>query len=63
MALISIFLLGFIEISFPLPVILAMDGPIEPAFLVIAVSGTLGKRCSSSICRNRSGAGWCSATA
>ena len=42
MALISIFLLGFIEISFPLPVILAMDGPIEPAFLVIAVSGTLG---------------------
>lgn len=42
MALISVFLLGFLEISFPLPIVIAMDGPIEPAFLVIAVSGTLG---------------------
>ncbi len=42
MALIGIFLLGFIEISAPLPVVIAMDGPMEPAFLVIAVSGTLG---------------------
>ena len=42
MALISVFLLGFIEISLPLPIIIAMDGPMEPAFLVIAVSGTLG---------------------
>lgn len=42
MALISIFLLGFLEISFPLPIVIAMDGPMEPAFLVIAVSGTLG---------------------
>ena len=42
MALISIFLLGFIEIALPLPIVIAMDGPPEPAFLVIAVSGTLG---------------------
>lgn len=42
MALISIFLLGFVEISLPLPVVIAMDGPMEPAFLVIAASGTIG---------------------
>lgn len=42
MALITIFLLGFLEISLPLPIVIAMDGPIEPAFLVIAVSGTVG---------------------
>ena len=42
MALIGIFLLGFLEISLPLPLVIAMDGAIEPAFLVIAVSGSLG---------------------
>ena len=42
MILISIFLLGFLEISLPLPIMIAMDGSIEPAFLVIAVSGSLG---------------------
>ena len=42
MILISIFLLGFLEISLPLPIVIAMDGSIEPAFLVIAVSGSLG---------------------
>lgn len=42
MALISIFLLGFVEISLPLPIIMAMDGAIEPAFAVIAVSGSFG---------------------
>ncbi len=42
MALISIFLLGFLEISLPLPIVIAMDGSIEPAFLVIAISGSLG---------------------
>ena len=30
------------EISLPLPIVIAMDGSIEPAFLVIAVSGSLG---------------------
>ena len=42
MAFISIFLLGFVEISLPLPIVIAMGGAIEPAFLVIAVSGSLG---------------------
>ena len=42
MALISIFLLGFVEISLPLPIVIAMEGAIEPAFLVIAVSGSIG---------------------
>ncbi len=42
MALIGIFLLGFLEISLPLPIVIAMDGGIELAFLVIAVSGSLG---------------------
>ena len=42
MALIGIFLLGFLEISLPLPIVIAMDGAIELAFLVIAVSGSLG---------------------
>lgn len=40
MALITVFLLGFVDISLPLPMIIAMDGPIEPAFLVVGVSGT-----------------------
>ena len=40
MALITVFLLGFVDIFFPLPVIIAMDGPIEPAFVVVGVSGT-----------------------
>ena len=42
MALISIFILGFVELSLPLPIVIAMDGAIEPAFVVIAVSGSVG---------------------
>lgn len=41
MALITVFLLGFLDIFFPLPMIIAMDGPIEPAFVVVGVSGTV----------------------
>ncbi len=40
MALITVFLLGFVDIFLPVPMILAMQGPIEPAFLVVGVSGT-----------------------
>ena len=40
MALITVFLLGFVDIFFPLPMIIAMDGPMEPAFLVVGLSGT-----------------------
>lgn len=38
-ALITVFLLGFVDILLPVPMILAMDGPIEPAFVVVGVSG------------------------
>ena len=41
MALITVFLLGFVDILFPLPMIIAMGGPIEPAFVVVGVSGTV----------------------
>ena len=40
MALITVFLLGFVDILLPVPMILAMDGPIEPGFVVVGVSGT-----------------------
>ena len=40
MALITVFLLGFVDIFLSLPMIIAMDGPIEPAFVVVGVSGT-----------------------
>ena len=39
-ALITVFLLSLVDISLPLPVIIAMDRPIEPAFVVVGVSGT-----------------------
>ncbi len=39
MALITVFLLGFVDIALPVPMILAMDGPIEPAFVVVGISG------------------------
>ena len=42
MALITVFLLGFVDIFLPLPMIFVMDVPIVPAFLVIGVSGTAG---------------------
>ena len=42
MALVSVFLLAFIEISFPLPIVFVMDGSIEVAFLVIGLAGSLG---------------------
>lgn len=40
MALITVFLLGFVDIFLPLPMIIAMDGPMAPAFVVVGVSGT-----------------------
>ena len=39
MALITVFLLGFVDIFLPVPMILAMHGPVEPAFVVVGVSG------------------------
>lgn len=42
MALFTIFLLGFLEISLPLPIVIVMDGPMEPAFAVIGISGSVG---------------------
>ena len=42
MVLATVFLLGFLEISLPLPIVLVMEGPIEPAFALIGISGTLG---------------------
>ena len=42
MLLVSIFLLAFIEISLPLPIVLVMDGSVDAAFLVIGVAGSLG---------------------
>lgn len=42
MALVSVFLLAFLEISLPLPIVVAMDGPIEAPFLVIGLAGSLG---------------------
>ena len=39
MALITVFLLGFVDIFLPVPMILAMEGPIEPAFAVVGISG------------------------
>lgn len=42
MALVSVFLLAFIEISLPLPIIFVMDGSVEAAFFTIAVAGSLG---------------------
>ena len=42
MALVSIFLLAFVEISLPLPIVFVMDGSIEAAFLVIGLAGSLG---------------------
>ena len=40
MALITVFLLGFVDILLPVPMIVAMDGPIEPAFVIVGLSGT-----------------------
>ncbi len=41
MAYLSVFLLGFLDIFLPLPVIVAMDGPVEPAFIVTGIAGSL----------------------
>ena len=40
MALITVFLLGFVDIFLPLPVILAMDGSMAVPFAVVGLSGT-----------------------
>ena len=42
LVLFTIFLLGFLEISLPLPIVLVMEGAMEPAFAVIGISGSLG---------------------
>ena len=42
MVLATVFVLGFLEISLPLPIVIVMDGRMEPAFAVIGVSGTVG---------------------
>ena len=42
MVLATVFVLGFLEISLPLPIVLVMDGRMEPAFAVIGISGTVG---------------------
>ena len=41
MALITVFLLGFVDIFLPLPVILAMGEAMELPFLVVGLSGTV----------------------
>ena len=42
MALVSVFLLAFVEISLPLPIVIVMDGSIEAAFFLIGLAGSLG---------------------
>lgn len=42
MVLVSVFLLAFIEISLPLPIVFVMDGSVEAAFFTIALAGSLG---------------------
>ena len=42
MVLATVFVLGFLEISLPLPIVIVMDGRMEPAFAVIGISGTVG---------------------
>ena len=42
MVLVSVFLLAFVEISLPLPIVFVMDGSIEAAFFLIGLAGSLG---------------------
>lgn len=42
MVLLTVFALGFLEISLPLPIVIVMDGAMEPAFAVIGISGSAG---------------------
>ena len=42
MLLATVFVLGFLEISLPLPIVFVMEGAMEPAFAVIGISGTVG---------------------
>ena len=42
MVLLTVFVLGFLEISLPLPIVIVMDGAMEPAFVVIGISGSAG---------------------
>ena len=42
MVFVSVFLLAFIEISLPLPIVFVMDGSVEAAFFTIGVAGSLG---------------------
>ena len=45
MVLFTVFVLGFLEISLPLPIVIVMGGAMEPAFVVIGISGSAGTRC------------------
>lgn len=42
MALVSVFLLAFVEISLPLPIVFVMEGSIEAVFFLIGLAGSLG---------------------
>ncbi len=42
MVLLTVFVLGFLEISLPLPIVIVMDGAMAPAFVVIGISGSAG---------------------
>lgn len=42
MVFLTVFALGFLEISLPLPIVIVMDGAMEPAFAVIGISGSAG---------------------
>lgn len=42
MVLLTVFVLGFLEISLPLPIVIVMDGAMEPAFALIGISGSVG---------------------
>ena len=42
MILATVFVLGFLEISLPLPIVIVMEGAMERPFAVIGVSGSVG---------------------
>ncbi|MYE81976.1 MAG: hypothetical protein F4X36_09070 [Gammaproteobacteria bacterium] len=42
MVLFTVFVLGFLEISLPLPIVIVMGGAMEPAFALIGISGSAG---------------------
>ena len=42
MVLLTVFVLGFLDIALPLPIVVVMDGAMEPAFALIGISGSVG---------------------